>query len=370
MVTSVSRNLEEALAQIDGWIGPEAVQGVSAAVWYAGELVAIRHAGEARPGIPVDDSTLFALASVTKPVTAATVVSLVDSHELALDTLVGEIIPAFVASADTAHERARAAITVRQLLCHVSGLPEDLPRGSMRASNPPSLDQLTDAMIRLPLEYEPGSALLYSNAGYGIVARIAETVSGRDFWELAWERVLEPLGLRNTIDHPGPALDERIATLQDVANRGKPIEAYNSRYWKDLAIPWGGLYGSAHDLVTFAAAFLRPKFSFMSRVLMEEMIRDQVHGVPGAVQSLRVQWPVAAWGLGWELKGLKRKHWTGSLSSPSTFCHFGAAGTLLWADPDNDIALAVFANRTTYHLWPFVPPRWAMLSDALIAAVQ
>ena len=92
-------------------------------------------------------------------------------------------------------------------------------------------------------------------------------------------------------------------------------------------------------------------------------------GLPGAVQSLHVHWPEAAWGLGWEVKGSKRKHWTGELTSPSTFCHFGASGTLLWADPEHDIALAVFANRTTVKLWPFAPPRWARLSNSLVSAV-
>ncbi len=367
---SATDRIETALTQIDSWIGPEAVRGATAAVWHAGELVAIRNAGEARDGVPVDDSTLFGLASVTKPVTAATIVSLVDTGELALDAPVIEFLPEFDQVSAGPLDSLRETITVRQLLDHTSGLPEDLPRGSMRSIDQPSVSQLTDAMIRLPLEYEPGTALVYSNAGFAIGARIAEVITGEDFWELTWQRVLDPLLLRNIIDRPGPALDDRIAVLQDAANRGKPTEAYNSRYWKDLAIPWGGLYGTAQDLVTFAAAFLRPKESFLARPLMEEMIRDQVKGVPGAVQSLRVHWPVASWGLGWEVKGAKRKHWTGNLTSPWTYCHFGAAGTLLWADPDHDVALAVFANRTTYHLWPFVPPRWAMLSDAIIEAVR
>jgi len=197
-----------------------------------------------------------------------------------------------------------------------------------------------------------------------------EVITSEDFWEVAWRNVLDPLGMRNTVDRPGPSLDERIAQVDDVANRGKVTEAYNGQYWRDLGIPWGGLYGTAQDAVTFASAFLRPAQSLFARSLMEEMIRDQAGGVPGAVQSLRVSWPVASWGLGWEVKGAKRRHWTGNLTSPATFCHFGATGTLLWADPDHDIALAVFANRTTYHLWPFVPPRWAELSDAVIEAVR
>lgn len=369
-MTSEERGIKRALEAIDDWIGADAVKGASAAVWHAGEIVAVRHAGEANPGQPVSDATLFALASVTKPVAAATVVSQVDSGEIQLDAPVQSVLPDFMSGADGAFEKFRNAVTVRQLLSHTSGLPEDLTRRTFRGSDLPTLRELTDAMLGLALEYEPGTQLVYSNAGFGTLARIAETIAGQDFWELTWQTVLDPLGLRNTIDRPGPSLDERIANVDDVANKGKPGEAYNSRYWRDLGIPWGGLYGTAEDMLTLAAAFLRPKDGPFARPLMEEMIRDQVGGVPGAVQSLRVAWPHASWGLGWEVKGQKSRHWTGNLTSAATFCHFGATGTLLWADPDHDVALAVFANRTTYHLWPFVPPRWAELSDAIIIAVR
>jgi beta-lactamase class C len=97
------------------------------------------------------------------------------------------------------------------------------------------------------------------------------------------------------------------------------------------------------------------------------MTTDQA-GVPGGVESARVRWPVARWGLGWEIKGEKRQHWTGDLTSPATFCHFGAAGTLLWADPAADLALAVFGNRAVANMWSFILSRWARLSNAVVAA--
>jgi CubicO group peptidase (beta-lactamase class C family) len=95
-----------------------------------------------------------------------------------------------------------------------------------------------------------------------------------------------------------------------------------------------------------------------------------VDGRPGGVGSLRVRWEPAFWGLGWEVKGTKQRHWTGGLTSTATYCHFGAAGTLLWADPERDLAVAVFASRTVLHRWPFAPPRWARLCDALIRAAD
>jgi CubicO group peptidase (beta-lactamase class C family) len=363
--------LEIALTQIDEWIGESGVPGAAAAVWHTGDIVAERYAGEAREGVPVDDRTLFALASLTKPVTAAAVVALVDQGAIGLDDPVVDHAPEFADSrnSNAPHESRRESITIRQLLCHTSGLPEDLKRGTFRSRDMPTLEEITDAMCELSLEYEPGSQMIYSNAGYGVLARIVEHVTGDEFWDVVWRTVLDPLQMRNTIDRPGPALDERIAIVRDPGAEGRPIESYNSQYWRALGIPWGGLYGTPRDLARFAAEFLHPSERLISPGLMQGMVTDQLDGMQGTVQSLRVHWAIGSWGLGWEVKGVKRKHWTGELTSPETFCHFGAAGTLLWADPEHDVALAVFANRTTYHLWPFVPPRWGRLSNSIVSAV-
>ncbi len=98
------------------------------------------------------------------------------------------------------------------------------------------------------------------------------------------------------------------------------------------------------------------------------MITDQTMGVPGGVESAKVRWDAGRWGLGWEVKGEKRRHWTGELTSPRTFCHFGHAGTLLWGDPEHDVALAVFANRAVPHMWTFILTGWERLSNAVVSA--
>ncbi len=97
---------------------------------------------------------------------------------------------------------------------------------------------------------------------------------------------------------------------------------------------------------------------------------DQAGGIPGGVESGKVDWPVASWGLGWEVKGAKTRHWTGNVTSSETFCHFGQAGTLLWADPTRDLALAVFTNRTVTRAWTFFLSRWTKLSDTVASIVR
>src|SRR5687768_5793235 len=101
-----------------------------------------------------------------------------------------------------------------------------------------------------------------------------------------------------------------------------------------------------------------------------EITTDHAGGIPGGVESRTVVWPVASWGLGWEVKGAKTRHWTGTVTSPETFCHFGQAGTLLWADPSRNLALAVFTDRTVTRAWTFFLTRWTRLSDAVASVVR
>jgi beta-lactamase class C len=368
---------ERAVRQIDDWIGETGVPGAAAVVWHRGDIVAERYAGDASPGSPVDERTLFALASVTKPITAAVVLSCVEDGLFSLDEPVARIVPGFetnadaaVATHDAAREERRAEVTVRQILSHTSGLPEDLPTGYLRLDTTTSLAAYTDAMIRQPLSYDPGTALLYSNAGYALASRVVETATGLDFWDEADRRILTPLGGYDIVARPGPRLDDRIAIVADAARAGTPAESYNSRHWRDIAIPWGGAYGSARDLVRFASTFLPSGPRLLTPGSVREMTTDQALGVAGGVQSLRTHWERAWWGLGWEVRGDKRRHWTGDLASPDTFCHFGAAGTLLWADPTRDLAAAIFASRATLRLWPFNPPRWARIGNAIAAAAD
>ena len=81
-------------------------------------------------------------------------------------------------------------------------------------------------------------------------------------------------------------------------------------------------------------------------------------------------WQPGYWGAGWEVKGTKPKHWTGNLTSPATWDHWGFAGTLAWADPTRDLAVAVFANRSVKSLWMFRPARWAALCDDICRVVD
>ena len=373
--TEADSSVAGALGLIDEWIGRQGPPGVGAVVWHRGRIAAERYVGEAQPGVPVDAGTLFALASVTKPVTAAVVMTLVEDGMVSLDEPVGRLVTAFRAGpppgsdgVDPVLERLRIAVTARHLLGHTSGLPEDLGPQQSRYAEMVDLETTIEAMCRLPLQFAPGTALRYSNAGFAVLARLVERVTGRPFWEVAQHRVLDRLDLRDTVPRPGPSLAARLVRLSDTTHAGTELETYDGAYWRSLGLPWGGLFGTARDAIRFAASFLPSGPRLLSPAAVTLMTTDQAGGVAGGIESAKVEWAIARWGLGWEVKGDKRRHWTGELTSPATIAHFGHAGTLLWADPTHDLALAVFANRAVTHMWAFILARWARLSNAVVAA--
>jgi CubicO group peptidase (beta-lactamase class C family) len=370
-------NLHDPLLVLDEWVAGGIVRGAGAAIWHAGDIVATHEAGQARDDQPVTPETLFALASVSKPLTASAVLHAVDAGDLTLDSPVSSIVPEFGGVddmlADDVYpqlEALRDRVTVRHLLCHVSGLPENIGIKRLRLRDRPTLDHMIDVMCGLPLQAAPGDRLRYSNVGFGIAARVVERATGAGIHEYIDNRILAPLSLSNVLTRPGTDDADRITVTDDAASAGTDTESYNSRYWQDLGIPWGGYYGSPRDIARFAATFFPGETSVLSDDTKAEMIVDQTGGVPGGVDSAGVHWDRGAWGLGWEVAASKQRHWTGSRRSPATFCHWGQSGTLVWGDPERRLVLAVFGNRTVHKPWPLVPPRWANLSDAVIRAVD
>jgi CubicO group peptidase (beta-lactamase class C family) len=77
-----------------------------------------------------------------------------------------------------------------------------------------------------------------------------------------------------------------------------------------------------------------------------------------------------AWGLGWEIKGAKRRHPSGDLTSPATFGHGGASGTYAWAEPTEDLVCVLLTSRASRTGWAEERPRQALFANAVMAALR
>ena len=304
--------LEEACALIERHVaGGELLGGVLDV--RRGASVSCRAFGAAE-----EPDAIFLLASITKPMTAAGAMVLADRGELQLADPVRRFIPEFSAG-------ARSRVTVKHLLTHTSGLPDQLPENiPMRQRNAP-LGEFVERAIRTDLLFEPGTRYSYQSMGILLLAEICERITGTPFPEFLESELFRPLGMaRSALGLGRFSLDDtqrsQVEKGPPHGGQGAPEAAHwdwNSPYWRDLASPWGGAHACAADVSRFLLEFLEPD---RAKVLRPEtaslMVRDHIPGM-GTPRGL----------------GFALGRGAGAGCSESTFWHGGATGTLAWCDP-------------------------------------
>ncbi len=268
--------------------------------------------------------TPFLIASPTKPMTASAVAWLHERRQLDLDDPVARHLPAF-RGAD------RAAITLRHLLNHTSGLPDMLPENlELRRRHAP-LSEFVARACTTPLLFPPGSRVGYQSMGILLAAAVAEKVSGRPLPEFLAHEIFGPLQMtRTSLGLGGRQIADTARCQVPPADQGD--WDWNSPYWRNLGAPWGGAHATVHDLARFLDAFAGDATAPApwSPATRREMLRVQT----GPHQP--------AYGLGW----VRQPGAFGRNGSAATFGHFGSTGTVYWHDP---------ATRTTCVLLTTLP---------------
>lgn len=270
-------------------------------------------------GAARNQGTIFLLASVSKPMTAAGVMLLADRRELALTDPVHKFIPEF-SGAD------RDLITVRHLLTHTSGLPDMLPENEALRRRHAPLAEFVAVTCKTPLLFRPGMKVSYQSMGILLASEIVQRVTGVSFREFLRREIFLPLGMRDTSLGLG---GRRIEDTAQCQVESKEDWGWNTPYWRDLGAPWGGVHSTTPDVLRFLDAFLRPD----GRVLKRETSRAMtMNHTPGLNE---------AWGLGWMLDPGKFSRGC----SPRTFGHYGATGTVAWADPDTGVRCVLLTTK-------------------------
>ena len=185
-------------------------------------------------------ATVYALASVTKPLTGIVARTLAARGTLGLDDTVAKWIPEFPNG---------TRITVAQLLAHRSGIPHRVtqPGDERRHQSAESMAQLIG---RAPLAFEPGAQRLYSSAGYSLLARVLERAGGKPYAELLREIVLAPAGAGAAID----ATEAGLAGLPHARGHFWTPEGALAAPAKDLSflVGAGSLWATPRDLFNVA----------------------------------------------------------------------------------------------------------------------
>lgn len=186
------------------------VPGIAWGLLIDGELVHVGTAGlrELETRTPVDSGTVFRIASMTKSFTALAILRLRDEGRLSLDDPAERYVPELAGLAYPTTDSPR--LTIRHLLSHATGFPEDNPWGDQQLD---ATDAAMSAMMRsgIPFSNPPGLAYEYSNYGFAILGRIVARVSGTSYPEYVRTHILEPLGMSATTLEPGAVPADRLA---------------------------------------------------------------------------------------------------------------------------------------------------------------
>jgi CubicO group peptidase (beta-lactamase class C family) len=394
--------LRDALALALGWVDDGVVPAVGVVVARGGRVAGELYAGRARPDDdrPVGPATAWSLASISKPMTATAAMLLVEEGHFGLDDPIHTLLPEFLDAPETPFDRR--AVTPRHLLGHCSGLP-GFPENNLdlRRGHRP-IEEFVRAMVRQPLLFAPGTLHVYSNCAITVAAeligralggalgrRVDEPMIGR-FYPFVRERLFGRLGMASTDFRPPTAWHDRIAHVADTGQEGESWETCNSAYYRALGIPWGGVFGAVREVARFADVFL-PGAEGVWRLDAPPGGRTRLLGAAAARAMRSRQWllpdappdlapelrevvpdpprPEVTWGIGWMLQGSTPGRRGRPATSPATFLHGGASGTLVWADPETEIVCAVFANRASRSGWAGGdPPRLGQFVDAVARA--
>lgn len=220
-----------------------------------GELVWLKAAGvrEKSTNAPVTKDTVFRIASMTKSFTAMSILKLRDDGKLSLDDPVSKYIPELAKLQYPTSDSP--VLTIRHLLTHSEGFPEDNPWGDRQLAQ---TDETMRAWLRagIPFSTSPGTAFEYSNYGFAILGQIVAKVSGRPYADYVRDNILKPLGMNSSTFEMSAVPQEHIALgyrREDNAYKPQPILAHGSFG------AMGGLWTTAPDLARYVA-FLMSAF--------------------------------------------------------------------------------------------------------------
>lgn len=326
---------------IEAEIAADRLPGAVVGVVHRGQVVVFEAFGyrDKANGVPMTTDALFWIASMSKPITAAGALLLVERGQLVLDEPIGTYLPPFAGRS--------VQPTVLDLLRHTAGMPEgllgDSPVHELYADAVG--DGMTDLtgeefigrLSTLPLLHEPGTMWHYG-WGLDLTGLIIESVVGTSLGDFLRDEVCTPLGMTDTTFGVPAGHQDRFA---------RPLPEH---VLPDLSLArfhsgGAGLVSTAGDYLRFVQMVLGKGKPLLGRKTVEYMLADQL--APGTDTS-RLEKPGWNPGHGFGI-GLAVRRRIGGAPTPGSVGEVtwpGAGGTTWWADPSEDLGVVVMTHTT------------------------
>jgi len=305
--------------------------------------------------------SVFWIASMTKAITAAAAMQLVEQGKLSLDAPIGGVLPDLAAPlvlegfdhrGEPRLRPARTAITLRHLMTHTAGFCYDMWNAEMvkylEKTGTPGITTCKNAALKTPIMSEPGTRWEYGT-NIDFVGKAVEAASGKNLDAYLRDHVFTPLGMTDTGFRLADTQRNRLVAMHVRAPDGSlspiPFEVEQN---PEFHMGGGGLYGTAGDYIKFTQMILNRGRGNGNQVLRPETVATMGQNHIGELEMTRMTSAVAfatndvdlypgmvkKWGLSFLINSAK----TPEGRSPGSLAWAGLANTYFWIDPSRDVS--------------------------------
>jgi beta-glucosidase-like glycosyl hydrolase/CubicO group peptidase (beta-lactamase class C family) len=330
--------LQPAFKVVEDAIADKAFPGATIAIGYRGKVS--YHAfgkldyNSNSPSVKID--TMYDLASLTKVVVTTTLVEKLAEGDfgqpLNLDTPIERYLPEWLSSGNQLDWRHM--VTIRHLMTHTSGLP---PFKEYWRTSTGKQDTLSRIFAE-PLEYEPGTKMIYSDLGIILMAEIIQRLTGKPLDVLANENIFNPLGMKDSMYNPPKKLWPAIAPTEvdnQLRHRLVQGEVHDENAYTIGGVSGhAGVFSTSPDLSHFCQMLLNGGVYAHKRILKRATIAEFTAPQPISKNERTLGWVVPTEGSS-----------SGHYFSAHSYGHTGFTGTTIWIDPDRQLFVVLLTNR-------------------------
>ena len=293
------------------------------------------------PDQPVNKTTLFDLASLSKPLSTTLILySLLNEKKISLD----DTLATFFNSFDNDPDGEKKRIYLSLLCSHSSGLVgyREYFKEFAAVSDPQQREQIKEQLlakiIKEPLACPPASTCIYSDLGFILLGHIIEKVTGADLESNFRKYIACPLGIENEVFYLSAEGTDRnnFAATEDCPWRERIMsaEVHDEHCWlMNGSAGHAGLFGSIIGVQLLCEAILDQWQGKRNDYSWSAMLKER----------LQRQYPDQSWCLGFDTPSAESS--SGRYFSQQSIGHLGYAGTSFWIDPERELVVVLLTNR-------------------------